>query len=282
MTDWPTSLPDADWVSKCGNYRLHNADCLTILPELPAGSVDAVVADLPYGTTKNPWDSLIDLSRLWPMYRRAAQHQAAFVLFGQGMFTATLMTSNPDGFRYKLVWHKSKATNFLNAKRQPLRKHEDICVFYDAPPTYNPQMAAGEAYDKGVRKDQRTGSYGDFKPAHIKSEGARYPTDVIYHATAESEGPVFHGTQKPVGLIERLVLTYSDHGDVIIDNAMGSGTTGVACVQTGRKFIGVELEEKYFSIAVKRIERELSQGRIPFDSIEAGGSGSEAALLPGM
>jgi hypothetical protein len=151
--------------------RLIEGDCLDVLPELPTDSVDLVLCDLPYGTTRNGWDSLIPLGGLWNEYLRVAKERAAIVLTAQGLFTARLIMSRPEHFKYKIVWEKSKATNFLNAKRQPLRKHEDICVFYQKAPTYNPQMSEGDAYDKGVRKDQLTGSYGDFDPAHVKSEG---------------------------------------------------------------------------------------------------------------
>jgi hypothetical protein len=137
---------------------------------------------------------------LWRHYERVLAPQGVIVLTGQGPFTARLIVSNEQWFKYKLTWVKSKPTNFLNANKQPLRKHEDVCVFYPKQPKYCPQMGEGEAYDKGVRKNQLSGSYGDFKPSHVKSEGGRYPTDVIYHKTAESEGQVYHATQKPVGL----------------------------------------------------------------------------------
>ena len=195
---------------------LIQADCLRAMEAIPDRSVNLVLCDLPYGTTQNSWDSVIPLDKLWRAYERILAPQGAVVLTGQGPFTARLMISNEDWFKYKLVWEKSKPSNFLNAKKQPLRKHEDICVFYPRQPKYQPQMGAGAAYDKGVRKDQLTGSYGDFRPAHIKSEGGRYPTDVIYHKTAESEGMVYHATQKPVGLGQYLIRTYTEAGDVRI------------------------------------------------------------------
>lgn len=217
-----------------------HGDCLEVMPCMPKSSVDLVLCDLPYGTTQNRWDSVIPLDRLWEQYRRVIKPNGAVILFSQGVFTARLIMSNVDNFKYKLTWVKSKPTNFLNAKIQPLRKHEDICVFYRRPPVYNPQMTPGEPYDKGFRKDQLTGSYGDFSSVHVKSEGARYPTDVVYFKTAESEGPVVHPTQKPVELGRYLVRTFSNPGDVVLDNACGSGSFLVAAALEGRHYIGIE------------------------------------------
>lgn len=161
-------------------------------------------------------------------------------LTGQGVFTARLIMSNVDWFKYKIVWEKSKATNFLNAKKQPLRKHEDICVFYHKQPTYHPQMTQGKPYNKGVRKKQLTGSYGNFSEVEVKSKGERYPTDVIYFKTAESEGKVYHPTQKPVELGRHLIRTFTNKGDVVLDNAFGSGSFLVAALLGDRNFIGIE------------------------------------------
>lgn len=222
---------------------LVQSDCLKAIKAIPDRSINMVLCDLPYGTTQNSWDSVIPLDKLWREYERVLAPQGVVVLTGQGPFTARLMFSNEDWFKYKLVWEKSKPTNFLNAKKQPLRKHEDICVFYPRQPKYSPQMGAGDAYDKGVRKNQLTGSYGDFRPAHIKSEGGRYPTDVIYHKTAESEGVVYHATQKPVGLGQYLIRTYTEPGDVVLDNAFGSGSFLVAAAMERRNAIGIELNE---------------------------------------
>ena len=154
-------------------------DCLEVMQRIPDKSIDLILADLPYGTTQNRWDSVISLPALWAQYERIIKDNGAIVLTAQGIFTARLMLSNEKLFKYKLVWVKSKPTNFLNAKKQPLRKHEDICVFYKKQPPYHPQMSEGEPYDKGVRKDQLSGSYGDFKPRHVKSDGQRYPNDVL-------------------------------------------------------------------------------------------------------
>lgn len=192
--------------------RIIKGDCLEVMKDIPGESIDMILCDLPYGTTQNKWDSIINLDLLFTEYLRIIKPHGAIVLTSSGLFTAKLMLHAPEIYKYKLIWVKSKATNFLNAKKQPLRKYEDICVFYKAQPTYNPQMSEGEAYDKGVRKDQLTGSYGDFSPKHVKSDGSRYPTDIVYFKTAESEGAVYHPTQKPVELGRYLIRTYTNPG----------------------------------------------------------------------
>lgn len=224
------------------NYVFED-DCLDVMAYLPDNSVDMVLCDLPYGTTQNKWDSVIDLNKLWDRYARIVKKNGAIVLTSQGIFTAKLIISNEKWFKYKIVWEKSKPTNFLNAKKQPLRKHEDICVFYQSQPTYNPQMTFGKPYSKGVRKKQHTGSYGEFDPVLVESkDGLRYPTDVVYFKTPESEpeGTVWHPTQKPVELGRYLIRTYSNPGDVILDNASGSGSFLVSALLEQRNFIGIE------------------------------------------
>lgn len=243
--------------------RVIKGDCLEVMKMVPSKSVDMILCDLPYGTTQNHWDSVIPLDQLWIHYERIIKDNGAIVLTGQGLFTANLMLSNTRWFKYKITWVKSKPTNFLNAKKQPLRKHEDICVFYKAQPTYHPQMAPGEPYNKGTRKNQLTGSYGDFKAVEVKSDGERYPTDVVYFKTAESEGEVFHPTQKPVGLGRYLVRTFTKEGDLVLDNTCGSGSFLVSAVLEGRRFVGIEKNEEvylhkkhivdYISICEKRI-----------------------------
>ncbi|WP_404456661.1 DNA-methyltransferase [Oceanobacillus kapialis] len=224
--------------------KVIEGDCLEVMKDIPNGSVDMILCDLPYGTTQNKWDSVIPLDKLWSEYNRVLKENGAIVLTSHGLFTAKLILSNEKWFKYKIVWEKSKSTNFLNAKKQPLRKHEDICVFYKKQPVYNPQMIEGLPYDKGVRKNQLTGSYGDFKPVHVISEGKRYPTDVIYFKTAESEGKVYHATQKPVELGRYLIRTYTNEGDVVLDNACGSGSFLVSAILENRNFIGIEKNEE--------------------------------------
>lgn len=229
-------------------------DCLEVMKNFPDKSINMILCDLPYGTTQNKWDSIIDLNLLWEQYERIITDNGCIALTSQGIFTAKLILSNEKLFKYKTVWIKSKATNFLNAKKQPLRKHEDICIFYKNQPIYNPQMTNGEAYDKGIRKDQFTGSYGDFKPRHVKSNGERYPNDVVnfeeqriddfvYIKTAESEGKVLHPTQKPIELGRYLIKTYTNVGDIVLDNTCGVGSFLLSAILEERNFIGIEKNE---------------------------------------
>lgn len=244
--------------------RLFEGDCLEYMEKIPDGSVDMILCDLPYGMTQNQWDCYIPLGELWKQYKRVIKQNGAIVLTSNGVFTAKLILSQPGIFKYKWVWEKSKPTNFLNAKKQPLRKYEDVCVFYKKQPTYHPQMTPGEPYDKGVRKDQLCGNYGDFDPVHVASKGERYPTDIIYIKTAESEGAVYHPTQKPVELGRYMVRTYTNPGDVVLDNTFGSGSFLVAALMEGRNFIGIEKNENvalfkreeidYIEVAKKRLK----------------------------
>jgi site-specific DNA-methyltransferase (adenine-specific) len=241
--------------------KVIQGDCLEVMKNIPSKAINMILCDLPYGTTQNKWDSVIPLDRLWEQYLRIIKDNGTIALTAQGIFTARIILSNEKLFKYKIIWIKSKPTNFLNAKIQPLRKHEDICIFYKKQPTYNPQMSIGEPYDKGFRKNQFTGSYGDFKSSHVKSRGERYPNDVIlyddespkaivepvetaiYLKTAESEGIVHHPTQKPVELGRYLVRTYTNPGDIVLDNACGSGSFLLSALFEGRKFIGIEKNE---------------------------------------
>lgn len=223
--------------------NLYEADCLDLMKNIPNKSIDMILCDLPYAMTQNNWDCYIPLDQLWAQYNRIIKDNGAIVLTSQGLFTAKLILSQPKLFKYKWIWEKSKPTNFLNAKKQPLRKYEDVCVFYKKQPTYNPQMVPGEPYDKGVRKNQLSGSYGDFQPVHVHSSGDRYPTDIIYIKTAECEGDVVHPTQKPIELGRYFIRTYSNPGDIILDNTFGSGSFLVAALMEGRNFIGIEKNE---------------------------------------
>ncbi len=251
-------------------------DCLEVMKKIPSKSIDMILCDLPYGITQNHWDSLIPLDRLWALYERIIKDNGAIVLTGQGLFTAALMLSKPELFKYKITWIKSKPTNFLNAKKQPLRKHEDVCVFYKNQPTYNPQMTYGEPYNKGFRKDQLTGSYGDFKTVEVKSNGERYPTDVVYFKTAESEGKIYHPTQKPVELGRYLIRTFTQPNAIVLDNACGSGSFLVAAALEGRRYIGIEKNEDvylhkkhqmdYIDISKERLKIATAQSNFAFKS----------------
>ena len=231
--------------------RLWHGDCLTLMKDIDTNSVDMLLVDLPYGTTQCKWDSIISLKDLWIEYNRIIKDNGAMLFHCAQPFTSNLIMSNVKNFKYEWVWEKSKASNYLNAKKQPLRAHESIAVFYRKPPTYNPQMTQGEAYTKGTAK-RETEVYGSQRAVEVKSDGERYPRTVQYFVTAEKEGKL-HPTQKPIALTEYFVKTFSNPGDVILDNTMGSGTTGVACVNLDREFIGIEKDKEYFDIAVERI-----------------------------
>ena len=248
---------------------IHQGDCLKVMKNIPDQSVDMILCDLPYGTTRNKWDSVIPLDELWAEYERIIKPKGVIALTSQGIFTAKLILSNEAWFRYKFVWVKSKPTNFLNARRQPLRQHEDVCIFYGKQPDYKPVMWKAEPYNKGVRKDQYTGSYNDFQPVHVKSEGERFPTDTLYCKTAESEpgGRVWHPTQKPVALGRYLIRMFTDPDDVVLDNAFGSGSFLVAAALEGRRYMGIELNEEVHLFKKKRINYiKVAQQRL--DEVE--------------
>jgi site-specific DNA-methyltransferase (adenine-specific)/modification methylase len=222
-------------------------------------SIDMILCDLPYGTTQCKWDTIIPFDKLWEQYNRIIKDNGVICLFGSEPFASYLRLSNIKDYKYDWVWEKSKATNFLNAKKQPLRKIEIISVFYKKQPIYNPQMIQGEPYERGFRsdkysdknRDSTTGTYGS---TFIGSEdGKRYPVNKIYFKTAESEGKILHPTQKPVDLMEYLINTYTNENDLILDFTCGSGTTLVASKKLKRKTIGIELEEKYCEIAKNRL-----------------------------
>jgi site-specific DNA-methyltransferase (adenine-specific)/modification methylase len=235
---------------------LLEGDCLDVMESIADSSVDMILCDLPYGTTQNRWDSVIPLEQLWEHYSRVLKPRGVIALTSQGIFTAKLILSNERWFKYKFVWVKSKPTNFLNARRQPLRQHEDICVFYKEQPKYNPIMSEGTPYNKGIRKAQYTGSYGDFRPVEVKSDGSRFPTDALYCKTAESEtgGRVWHPTQKPVALGRYLIRMYTSEGDTVLDNAFGSGSFLVAAALEGRRFIGIEKNQEVHLFKEERID----------------------------
>ena len=245
--------------------ELFQGDCLEVMKDIPDHTIGMVLCDLPYGTTQNKWDSVIPLDNLWKEYRRIIKPRGVIALTSQGVFTARLIISNEEWFRYKFVWVKSKSTNFLNARRQPLRQHEDICIFYSQQPDYKPVMWPSEAYDKGTRKDQYTGSYGDFKPSHVKSDGERFPTDTLYCKTAESEagGQVWHPTQKPVALGRYLIRMFTGPNDIVLDNAFGSGSFMVAAVMEERKYLGIEKNEEVHLFKKEHIDyMQVAQQRI--------------------
>lgn len=231
---------------------LQYGDCLELMKDIPDQSVDLILCDLPYGTTQNKWDSVIPFDDLWTAYNRICR--GAVVLTAAQPFSSLVVCSNLSAFKYDWVWKKEKGTGHLNAKKQPMRDKEDVLVFYSKQPTYNPQFKDGEPYSGASRvgKKQQTENYGSYKPLREDNTGIRYPKQVI-EINSVGRGGV-HPTQKPVELMEYLIKTYTNEGDTVLDNCMGSGTTGVACVNTGRNFIGMEQEFKYFRIARQRIK----------------------------
>lgn len=239
------------------NIEMYKGDCLDIMKErIQDKSIDMILCDLPYGEkSRNKWDTVIDFTELWQQYKRIIKDNGAIVLFGQGLFTANLMNSNRKMWRYNLIWQKTQPTGFLNAKKMPLRAHEDIVVFYKKRPIYNPQKTTGHNPVHEYVKHTSDGmNYGETKRG-ISGGGSteRYPTS-IFKFKKDIQTGSFHPTQKPVGLLEYLIKTYTNEGDTVLDNCMGSGSTGVACINTGRNFIGIEKETQYFEIANKRID----------------------------
>jgi site-specific DNA-methyltransferase (adenine-specific) len=226
------------------------------MKEIPDGSVDMVMADLPYGTTACKWDTIIPFEPLWAAYRRVAKKNAAIVLTASQPFTSALVMSNVKDFKYDWTWRKPKGTGHLNAKKMPMRDKEDIAVFYRDQCTYNPQYGEGTPYKNKAGKDHSattsiTDSYGAYTNFRNDSDGKRYPKQVLDIPVVE-RGSV-HPTQKPVALMEYLIRTYTNPGELVLDNTMGSGTTGVACINAGRRFIGIERDEEYMKIAESRI-----------------------------
>tara|TARA_B100000965_G_C19580380_1_gene753256 strand:- start:129 stop:860 length:732 start_codon:yes stop_codon:yes gene_type:complete len=233
---------------------LHLGDCLEILPTLSDDSVDMLLVDLPYGTTACKWDSIIPLDKLWEQYNRICKKNAAMIFTASQPFSTTLAASNIEDFKYEWIWEKPQGTNPMNAKVMPLKSHENILVFYRKKPTYNPQMWKSTPYSGFISETKKIGEvYGKQQSKHRDNpEGTRYPKTILKYKQEKG----YHPTQKPVGLMAYLIKTYSNKGETILDNTMGSGTTGVACMNTGRNFIGIESDKKYFKIAKKRISEE--------------------------
>lgn len=231
------------------DVRLMLGDCLELMSAIPDGSVDMVMCDLPYGTTQNKWDSVIPFEPLWAHYWRVLKKNGAVVLTAAQPFTSALVMSQPKAFKYQWVWEKSRPTGHLDSKKKPLRLHEDVLVFYLQQPTYNPQ---GLIPCSKVRKARSTNgtNYGSAERDSVTAF-ENFPTSVLICPSEDNRGR--HPTQKPVALMEYLIRTYTNEGETVLDNCIGSGTTGVACVNTGRNFIGIEQDEKYFQIASERI-----------------------------
>jgi len=237
--------------------KLLNGDCLELLNDVDDKSVDMILCDLPYGQTHNKWDSVIPLDKLWKQYKRVIKDNGCIALFGQGMFTADLMYSNKKWWKYNLIWDKVLTNGFLNANRMPLRSHEDIAIFYNKPPTYNPQKVLGKKnHTKGKVKQNKNNNYGKHNFVDNSDElgNMKHPKSILTFTRPHSS-VMKHPTEKPVEVCEWLIKSYTNEGDVVLDNCMGSGTTGVACGNTNRKFIGMELDKEYFEQAVNRINQ---------------------------
>lgn len=241
---------------------LHNADCFDILPTLQDKSVDLVLADLPYGTTQCAWDSILPLDRLWREYHRIVKPTSAIVLCAAQPFASVLISSNMERYRYEWIWEKGNATGFLNAKKQPLRAHESAQVFYAQQPVYNPQMTDGHARKTTKRKTVNSECYGKALNLTEYDSTSRYPRSVQFFSSDKQKAN-FHPTQKPVAWMTFLIETYTNPGAVVLDNCMGSGTTGVAARQLDRRFIGIEKDRKYFEIAQDRISGALALSLTP-------------------
>lgn len=232
--------------------QLYNGDCLEIMRKIPDKSVDLILCDLPYGTTKCKWDSIIPFNELWGGgYDRVLKNNGCVVLTATPPFSAMIASQHIDTFKYSWYWKKPH-TGQLNAKRMPLKNVEEILVFYKKQPTYNPQFTYSAPYKVDRKNYKGSECYGKQTDHSTISDGRRYPMQILEFANEKNR---VHPTQKPVALLEYLIKTYTDEGETVLDNCMGSGSTGVACVNTGRNFIGIELDEHYFKIAKDRIER---------------------------
>lgn len=245
---------------------IYKEDCLIGMQRIPDASIDMILCDLPYGVLnrrneESAWDRVIPMEQLWTQYLRITKPNAAIVLFAQGMFTANLMMSQKKLWRYNLVWKKAnRITGFLNANRAPLRNHEDIVVFYQKPPTYNPQMTIGAVcHTRNKRKEGQTNRcFGDFKVVPPTISNEKYPISVLEFA---KEHPAVHPTQKPVAMCEWLIRTFTNEGETVLDNCVGSGTTAVASIRTGRRFIAFENTDKYWELSTQRAKKEVEERR---------------------
>ena len=244
---------------------LKQGDCLELMKDIPDKSVDMIFCDLPYGTTNCKWDTPINLAKLWELYNRIIKDNGAILLFAQTPFDKVLGCSNLSMLRYEWIWEKTQATGHLNANKMPMKAHENILVFYKHLPIYNPQKTNGHepihSYTKYISTQNNTEIYGRMnKEISGGGETDRFPRSVITFSS-DKQTCYLHPTQKPVALLEYLIKTYSNENDTILDNCMGSGSTGVACVNTNRNFIGIELDTNYFNIAKERINNAQTEER---------------------
>lgn len=236
--------------------ELYQGDCLELMKNIPDKSIDMILCDLPYGTTQCKWDKVIPFEPLWEQYKRIIKGNGAIVLFSQQPFTSKLVCSNMKMFRYEWIYQKTNPTGFLNSHKMPLKSHENILIFYKRLPTYNPQFTVGKAYSH-VPPTYSTVYRKLVRESNNIYGNKRFPKDVIKFNNANGKNRKLHPTEKPVALLEYLIKTYTNENELVLDNCMGSGSTGVACVNTNRDFIGIELEKDYFDIAQERIENAI-------------------------
>lgn len=251
-----------DWERLARDAVTAKGNCLELMCDLPDECIDMVLCDLPYGMTNASWDVAIPFDQLWKQYDRITKENAAVVLFGIEPFSSIMRMSNLENYRYDWIWDKVKGTGFLNAKKRPMRNHEIVSVFYRRQCTYNPQKTFGHELKSTYRSSSnQTDVYGKMVKDYRYSSTERYPRSIQVFST-DTQNSSLHPTQKPVALIEYLIRTYTNRGETVLDNCMGSGTTGVACVRTGRRFVGIELDESYYKTATTRIEAEAAQERL--------------------
>lgn len=236
-------------------YKLINGDCLEVMKNIPDKTIDMILCDLPYGTTACKWDTIIPFEPLWEQYERVIKDNGAIVLFGSEPFSSALRMSNIKLYKYDWIWEKEQGANFMLCKYQPYKVHETISVFSKKRHNYYPQMTDGKPYTSG--KGTSGDITGNVVKIQTKNIGTRYPRSIQRFDTDKTKGS-FHPTQKPVALLEYLIKTYTNEGETVLDNCMGSGSTGVACVNTDRRFIGIELDENYYNIAKERIEKQAT------------------------
>lgn len=246
------------------NITLYQGDCLEEMKKIPAKSVDLVLCDLPYGTLDANWDCCIDLEKLWKEYKRILTDKGNILLFGDGsMFTARLTMSKKTWFKYNWFWNKDIKTGYLNAKKQPMRIIETISVFgHPGQNNYYPQMEEGKPFPAGKGQKIESGAYKGKTRSNNANEGTRYPSNLILKFKGLSHQGRLHTSQKPVELLEYLIKTYTEENMTVLDNTMGSGSTMVACINTNRNGIGIELDEDYFNIAKTRIEGDANDDTI--------------------
>lgn len=264
-------MSKADWTSADGAITLYRGDCLDVMPLLEE-TVDAIICDLPYGTTQCAWDTVIPFPALWVSYKRVIKKNGAIVLFGSQPFTSALVMSNPKLFRYEIIWDKvNRYTGHLSSAKIPMKRHENMMVFYDSIPAYNKQFRTGPAFPASSRNG-KNGSHLSGADTGMRfnkgNTGDQHNPCSILPIKAKVNAATLHPTQKPVALIEYLIKTYTNEGETVLDNTFGSGTAAIACLNTNRKFIGIERDPTYFAAAVERIQSHIENRVEPLFTLD--------------